>query len=50
MKLVIRRATILKVTDSHYQVFDDGELVGTFYNKKDAKEFADMLNEMHNNH
>lgn len=48
MKLIIRRATILKVMNS-YQVFDDGELVATFYNKEDAKEWADMLNRMHNN-
>ena len=47
MKLVITRARVIKVMNT-YQVTDDGELVGTFYNKKDAKEFADMLNKMHN--
>lgn len=49
MKLVIKRATILKVMNQYY-VYDDGELVAKFYNREDAKEFADALNEMHNNH
>jgi hypothetical protein len=49
MKLVIKRATILKVMDQYY-VYDDNELVAKFYNREDAKELADKLNKMHNNH
>lgn len=46
MKLIITRVRIIKVMNT-YQVSHDGKLVGTFYNKKDAKEFADMLNKMY---
>lgn len=50
MKLTIKRATILKVNTNGitmYYVFDDGDLVAKFYNKEDARDFADHLNRMH---
>lgn len=48
MKLTIKYATILKIDDHLYYVYDENDLVAKFYNKEDAKEFADYLNEMYN--
>lgn len=48
MKLTIKYATILKIDDHLYYVYDHNDLVAKFYNKEDAKELADYLNKMYN--
>ena len=48
MRLTIKYATILKIDNHLYYVFDHNDLVAKFYNKEDAKEFADYLNKMYN--
>lgn len=48
MKLKIKYATILKINDYLYYVFNHNDLVAKFYNKEDAKEFADYLNKIYN--
>ena len=48
MRLTIKYATILKIDNHLYYVYDQNDLVAKFHNKEDAKELADYLNKMYN--